>query len=129
MFAIPPIDLPSPCTEPPPDLPNGFSDGGVINPVYNEFQFGGAGMWWPERDILSALAPYRFFLTKAEPHRRKGLGFLMESKWLRFPLLAKRFHGTLRHYSSINPDGKLPWHGVLAIDKPPVRVLSSRVPL
>jgi len=53
VFAIPPTVLPSPCNELPPDLPNGFSDGGVINPVYSEFQFGGAGMWWPERDILA----------------------------------------------------------------------------
>ena len=39
MFHIPPTILPSPCLDSPPALPNGFSDGGVINPVFSEF-------WW-----------------------------------------------------------------------------------
>ena len=54
VFDIPETRLPTRCTEAPPELPNSYSDGGVTNPTYSEYQFGGAGIWWPGRKIESA---------------------------------------------------------------------------
>ena len=53
MFNIPDLELPEFCNESPPEFCNNFSDGGVLYPAFSEYQLGGAGIVWPNRDLSS----------------------------------------------------------------------------
>ena len=43
--------LPTTCTDSPPDQPNVYTDGSLINPTEPSFCLGGAGAWHPQRQL------------------------------------------------------------------------------
>ena len=45
------IALPTNCTDLPPEQPNVYTDGSLINPTESHFCLGGAGVWHPQRQL------------------------------------------------------------------------------
>ena len=52
-FDVPNMEDPEKCEATPPAEANCFSDGGFLNPHEVSFGLGGAGLWWPERNLTT----------------------------------------------------------------------------